>query len=122
MEEVLVWVMADAKGTIALIGSFGNHGVIYRCAWADGEVDRGTYRTKTPVSAASDLIGITERAEGRADMILPPTVLRLPPPPYGRNPDLNDWVEAEVWPVVEGRMMALKFTESFVAACDGVLA
>jgi hypothetical protein len=111
MEEVLVWVMGDAAGTRMLVGSFGTNGVIYRCDWVGVEIDRGSYLTKTPVSAASDLIGITQRAEDRYDMILEPTVLRVPPPPYGRNPNLNDWVEAEVWTVVETRMKMQRVAE-----------
>lgn len=116
--EVLVWVMGDAGGTRVLIGSFETNGVIYRCAWADGEVDRGTYRTAKEEYSATELHDITQRAEnGGYEMIFAPTVLRLPAPPSGSG-YLNQWVEAAVWPVVEARMkvqaMAGKVQQGFV--------
>jgi len=110
MEEVLVWVMGDAAGTRMLIGSWGSRGVIYRCDWVGVEVDRGSYRTKQENQSALDVYGITQRAEDRFDMILEPTVLRVPPPPLSRD-GLNDWVDAEVWPVVETRMKMQRVAE-----------
>jgi len=119
MEEVLVWVMGDDKGTRALIGSFGTDGVIYRCDWADGEVDRGSYRTKFADWAPKDVYEITKRAEKNAYMIIPPTVLTVRMAPAAGS-HLHDWVDEVIVPVIEGRIMALRFESSFVALMDEV--
>ena len=108
MEEVLVWVMGGDGGTRVLIGSFGTNGVIYRCMWVDdpSKIASGTYRTRDPKQSALDVYGITRRAESSGyGLALEPTVLRVPAPPLSGN--LEDWVEAEVWPVVEARMAVL---------------
>ena len=112
MEEVLVWMMGDAEGTRVLIGSFGKTGVIYRKKIPGiVGVEHGSYRYASNGIADQELIDITDRAERYYEMLLPPTVLRLPPAPAFSDDRLYFWVDGEVLPVVETRMKMLRVEE-----------
>ena len=106
MIEVLVW-MFEGNGYQDIFGSAGGTDiVIHRTERKDGVI-RHTHRASSPEHVEGHLLTLTKSDEcDGAVMVMPPTVLRIPAPLTSMsNYMLGEWIEQELVPVVEARML-----------------
>lgn len=111
MEEVLVWVTEGTNGDFRQITGLVDGTGIIDYKWSMSGATRHCFYTDTPEDADEHLRITAETTDIYSHLqriIVPPTLLRLPPPGVEKgtrwtNYELGSWVLHELVPVLENR-------------------